>query len=268
MEIQIMADRILPACPTTDGLEYDYRECLWGDVISGNKEALQRMGIGVGIGFPGEPGCNKRQVTTIDPRGFPCTIKLDYKWARFPYCVWISHPGRDYLYPAEEWHEASPGVRRKASGAVDYFKGSAEALTAAGIVPAGTFPGMPGMRSVRVTILADGTLPAGHRNANHSGFGRGCEGAKYIEKAGRNSYEVVIFVSEELAERRVAASRYHRQAWEARMAAMPRAPRIDLAIRGEINQTARQKRAKLCLVWSRPKSVPGFNVLPPGPFAR
>lgn len=263
-----MAEHILPACPTTDGLEYDYRECFWGDVISGNKEALQRMGIGVEIGFPGEPGCNKRQVSTIDPRGFPCTIKLDYKWARFQYCVRIRHPGRDYQYPAEEWHEASPGVRRQANGAVDYFKGSAEALTAAGIVPTGMFPGMPGMRSVRVTILADGTLPAGHRNASHSGLGRRCEGAKHIEKAGMNNYLVCVNVSGELADRRWAASREHRQAWEARMTAMPRAPRIDLAIRGEINETARQKRAKLCLVWSRPKFVPEFNVLPPGPFAR
>ena len=262
-----MATEILRSA---EGLEYDYCEYLWGDVISGNKEALQRMGIGIviGIGFPGEPGCNKRSVTTTDPRGFPCTIKLDHKWSRFPYCVWIRHPGRDYQYPAEEWHEASPGVRRQANGSVDYFKGSAEALTAAGIVPAGMFPGMPGMRSVRVTILADGTLPAGHRNASHYGLGRGCEGAKIIERKGRNSYEVGIWVSEELAARRDAASNYHRQAWEDRMAVMPRAQRIDLNIRREINEQASRKRAKLCLVWSRPKFVPEFNVFPPGPFAR
>ncbi|TXT24662.1 MAG: hypothetical protein FD131_4887 [Rhodocyclaceae bacterium] len=253
---------------SAEGLEYEYCEYLWGDVISGNKDVLQRMGIGIGIGFPGEPGCNKRQVSTIDPRGFPCTIKLCREWQRFQYEAFIDHPGRHYQYPAEEWHEASPGVRRQANGAVDYFKGSAEALTAAGIVPAGMFPGMPGMRSVRVTILADGTLPAGHRNASHNELGRACEGAKFIDRKGRNSYEVGVWVSDELADRRDAASRLHRQAWEARMAAMPRAQRIDLNIRSEINEQPSRKRAKLCLVWSRPKFVPEFNVLPPGPFAR
>lgn len=263
-----MAMHILPACRTADGLGYEYREYEWGDVISGSKEVLQRMGIGLGVDFPGEPSGPMRQMNTVDSRGFPCTIKRSYDWEQFPYSVYIAHPGRAYRDPAKEWHESFPGVQRQEFGFVDYFKGSAEALTAAGIVPAGMFPGMPGMRSVRVTILADGSLPAGHRNANHDGFGRECAGAKIIEKAGKCNYLVQVTVASDLGDKRLAASRADRQAWADRMAVMPRAPRLDGAIRGELNELAKQQRSALRVVWSRPKFIPGFNILPQGPFAR
>jgi hypothetical protein len=260
-----MAQSILPVCLTADGLEYEYREYAWGDVIEGSKEVLLRMGIGVGIGFPGEPGSNKRRLSTTDPRGFPCAITVNYGWARFPFCVYIQHPGRGYHNPAEEWKEAFPGVQRKESGHAQYYKGTADALSAVGIVPAGMFPGMPGMRSVRVTILADGTLPTSHRN---SGSIRHEEGGMTIEKCGKYTYEVSVTISSELGEKRWEAAQAHRQAWEDRMMAMPRAPRIDQAIRNEINEQARHKRAALRVVWSRPKFVPQFNILPQGSFAR
>lgn len=263
-----MAQSILPACRAADGLEYEYRECAWGDVINGSKEALQRMGIGVGIGFPGDPDSNKRKVSTTDPRGFPCVIAVNYAWEKFPFCAHIKHPGRDYHNPAEEWKDAFPGVRRQEFGFVNYYKGTADALVAAGIVPAGMFPGMPGMRSVRVTILADGSLPVGHRNASCSGGRRGKEGVMTIEKRGKHTYEVCAFVSSELGEKRRDVSWAHRSAWEERMAAIPRAPRLDHAIRNEINEQARHKRAALRVVWSRPKFVPQFNIPPQGPFAR
>lgn len=260
-----MAERILR---TTDGLEYKYEEYAWGDFVSGGKEVLQRMGIGVGIGFPGEPGCNKRQITTTDPRGFPCIIKRGYDWSKFAYEVSISHPGRERHDHDDKWQEVFPGVQFQSRDAADHFKGTADALTEAGIVPAGMFPGMPGMRSVRISILADGTLPTGHRNANNGCFGRHREGTKTIEKRGKYNYLVRVRVSREIADKRHSVSWAHHRAWEERMAAMPRAPRIDLAIRNGLNDLARQKRANLCLVWSRPKFVPGFNALPQGPFAR
>lgn len=263
-----MDKRILPPCHNATGDEYEYCEYVWGDFISGSKEVLQRMGIGTEIGFPGEPGCNKRQVTTTDPRGFPCIIKRAYPCSRFTYSASIAHPGRDYPYPSREWHEAFRGVERQEGRYFDRYKGSAEALTASGIVPSGMFPGMPGMRSVRVSILADGTLPEGHRNANYSAGGRQDEGAMVIEKAGKYNYFVIVYVSRELANKRKAACQAHRQEWDERMSATPRAPRIDQAIRHELNDLARQKRAALRLVWSRPKFVPGFNTLPQGPFAR
>jgi len=260
-----MAHSILSACRTADGLEYEYRECAWGDVINGGKEALQRMGIGVGIGFPGDPGSNKRKVSTTDPRGFPCVITVNYGWNKFPFCAHIDHPGRNYHNPAEDWKEVFPGVQHREYYSGNYYKGTADALTAAGIVPAGMFPGMLGMRSVRVTILADGTLPTGHRN---SGFIQRQEVGMIIEKRGKYTYEVSVVTSSELGEKKMEASRAHRQAWEDRMAAMPRAPRLDNAIRNEINEQARHKRAALRVVWSRPKFVPQFNIPPQGPFAR
>lgn len=261
-----MAQSILPACRTADGLEYEYLEYAYGDLIKGGKEVLQRMGIGVGIGFPGDAGSNKRRLSTTDPRGFPCVIEVSYNWEKFPFCVRIDHPGRNYHNPAEEWKDAFPGVQRQEVGHRDIYKGTADALTAAGVVPVGMFPGMPGMRSVLVTILADGSLPTGHRNAGCSD--RDEEGAMTIEKRGKHAYAVWVTVPGELGEKRCEASRAHRRAWEDRMAAMPRAPRLDQAVRNEINEQAKHKRAALRVVWSRPKFVPEFNILPQGPFAR
>lgn len=262
-----MAQSILPARRTADGLEYEYREYAWGDLIRGSKEVLQRMGIGVGISFPGEPGGNRRQTSTFDPRGFRCVISISRAWEAFPFSVRIEHPGREYFYPAEDWIEAFPGVLRQEFGYYDHYKGSAEALTAAGIVPPGMFPGMPGMRSTRVTILADGSLPSGHRNAGHA-LHHGNVGVKRIEKRGKNTYEVSVAVPCEIGKSRCDASDAHSQEWQLRMAESPRAPRIDQLILSELDQIAKSNRTKLHLAWSRPKFVPGFNVLPPGPFAR
>lgn len=260
-----MAQSILSACRTADGLEYEYQEYAWGDVIEGSKEVLQRMGIGVGIIFPGEPGANKRKVLTTDPRGFPCVICVARGWSKFPFTASISHPGRHYHDPAHDWREAFPGVQSQSSWWCNFYKGTADALTAAGIVPTGMFPGMPGMRSVRVTILADGSLPTGHRN---SSIGGKEEGVIAVEKMGKYTYKVSINISSELAEMRCDASRAHRNEWGCRMAAMPRAPRLDHVIRNEINEQAMHKRAALRVVWSRPKFVPQFTIPPQGPFAR
>lgn len=255
-----MANSILR---TADGLEYQYHEYAWGDVIEGNKEVLQRMGIGAGMAFPGEQGANKRQISTTDPRGFHCTIITNYKWSQFTHAAHITHHGRNYQDPAEGWNEAFPGVLCRDYSHSQCYKGTAEALTAAGIVPAGMFPGMPGMRSVRVSILADGSLPTGHRNSNIRG-----DIALTVEKSGKHTYQAWARVSGELAEKRNAARLAHRRAWEISMAAMPRAPRLDQAIRCEINEAAKQKRSGLYIAWSRPKFVPGFNTLPQGPCAR
>lgn len=260
-----MARSILPACRTADGLEYEYREYPWGDVINGSKEVLQRMGIGVGIGFPGDPGSNKRKLTTTDPRGFPCVITVNYGWEKFQFCVMIKHPGRDYHDPEDCWKEAFPGVQSQSWVRYNAYKGTADALTSAGIVPAGMFPGMPGMRSTRVTILADGTLPTSPKN---SAATRSTAGVMTIEKSGKCTYQVLVNIANELEEMRWGAGRAHRIAWESRMEAMPRAPRIDINIRNEINAQAKQKRAALRVVWSRPKFVPQFNILPEGPFAQ
>lgn len=255
-----MADSILR---TADGLEYQYKEYLWGDVIEGDKEVLQRMGIGVGMAFPGEPGANKRQITTTDPRGFRCKLKTNYQWSQFSYSAHIDHPGRSYHNPENDWKESFPGVLCRESGHSQTYKGTAEALMAAGVVPAGMFPGMPGMRSTRVTILADGSLPTGHRNSNVRS-----DVAMTIEKISKNTYLVLAVVPSEQGKKRNAASFANWEAWEARMAAMPRAPRLDQAIRREVDEACSLKRAGLYIAWSRPKFVPGFNPLPQGPFAQ
>ena len=49
--------------------DYEARDCDWGALHYGTKRQLQERGLGVGIGFPGEPGCNRRQLTALAPNG-------------------------------------------------------------------------------------------------------------------------------------------------------------------------------------------------------
>lgn len=69
-----------------------------------------------------------------------------------------------------------------------HLTGSATALIAAGVVQAQHLPGMPGMRKVRVTVLADGTVLEGPTTANT--WHHMAPGAKVISRRGRDSFEV------------------------------------------------------------------------------
>lgn len=251
---------------TTDGLDYSYEEYLWGDIIRGSKEVLQRMGIAVGAPFPGDPGANRKSVKTQDPRGFDCKLEVT-NWGRFPYSATISHPGRDYSY-TEEWRPYANGVMYRPCGYFweDEYLGSADALTAAGLVSSEHFPGKPGMSAKQQTVYADGTTPKTHGQKNKN-LAR-ATGSMVIRKISKNRFTVSIAVPTEIAEKRRAELNAHRQAWEARMEALPRAPRIDLPLRQAMEAQAIRRRASLRLVWSRPKFVPAFNIPVVGPYAR
>ena len=54
----------------------EYSQCDLGDCISGTKEQLQGIGLGVGCAFPGEPGA-KRELKT-QPNAFFATMSCEF----------------------------------------------------------------------------------------------------------------------------------------------------------------------------------------------
>jgi len=249
---------------TADGLGYSYTEVHWGDVIYGGKEVLQCMGIGVGQPFPGEPGANKKTVKTEDPRGFACKLEI-CTWGDFPYIARIYHPERLHSWE-EDWRPYANGVLFRPGMWHDDYRGTAEALTSAGLVAAGRFPGMPGMCAISQTFYADGTTPKNYgQKARHLAKSAG---SMVVKKISRNHFEVSIKVPEEVGEKRRAEYLSRQESWEARMKTLPRSPRLDRHLRQEIDAQAVQRRASLRLVWTRPKFVPTFILPPTGPHAR
>lgn len=246
-----------------DGL-FEYNELYWGDLVYGTKDHLQIIGIGVGLAFPGEIGGPRKTLNTVDPRGLKCVVKYaDYKGDGI-FSAKIIFPGRLELFGFSDWEPFAPGVQRKAMFWTDDFLGGADDLVSAGLVPAGCFPGLPGMRKTRVAILPDGTLPGGSPTASY----RRCPGTKRIEKASVGKYCVQIVIPDDLGELRHKECLQRRKQWEEKMMALPRPPRIDGPLRAALTQETTARRSALRLVWSKPGFAPGFNSLPPGPFAR
>lgn len=250
---------------THDGL-FEYRELAWGDLIYGTKEFLQQIGLGVGMAFPGEIGGPRRCLKTVDPRGFKCKIQESSYMGERVFSASIPFPGREFQFGISDWEFFAPGVQRKAMHWTDDFKGTADDLVAAGLVPIGHFPGLPGMRKTRVVIFPDGSLPKGAPTTNY--YQHNGAGIKHIERISSTRFRVEIKIPEELGELRWKASQRARAEWESRMMALPRPPRIDEPLRLARNQAANERRSALRLVWSKPRFVPEFNNLPPGPFAR
>ncbi|MBL8418637.1 MAG: hypothetical protein JNN31_10425 [Dechloromonas sp.] len=250
---------------THDGL-FEYRELPWGDLIYGTKEFLQKIGLGVGMAFPGEIGGPRRRLNTVDQRGFKCKIEEASYMGERGFSASIPFPDRDRQFGCSDWEFFAPGVQRKAMYWTDDFKGTADDLVAAGLVPIGHFPGLPGMRKTRVVIFPDGSLPKGAPAANHN-RDKGA-GTKRIERISSTLFCVKIDIPEELGERRIEAFNRAEAEWESRMRSLPRPPRIDEPLRLARNQAANERRSALRLVWSKPRFVPEFNNLPPGPFAR
>lgn len=229
----------------------DYHEYPWGDCITGTKAQLQNLGVGFGQAFPGEPGGPKRAMSVIDPRGFKASITRH--WDGPLYCAHIKFPGR--VRPSCEWQPFAAGVQRASCGHWDYFRGTAPALVAAGLIAAHQFPGMPGMRKVRVTILADGTVPQSAQAANR---GRGT-GTRTVEAKGAGTYRVAIRVDPDLAKRRLTAERAEDVRWEAQMLALPRPPRLQPMGAGLVQRWGSPpvQTAQGC------SSVPLFDLNPP-----
>ncbi|UCV22045.1 hypothetical protein [Ferribacterium limneticum] len=240
---------------------FEYNELVWGDLIHGTKHLLQKIGIGIGMAFPGEEGGPKRTLNVIDPRGFRCRIRKSWHSGPDIFCASIQFPGREKSFGVGDWEYFSPGIQRKEMFWTDDFMGTAEALVAAGLVPAGYFPGFPGMRKTRVTILPNGSLPQGSEK-NHGA------GTKLIERCAGKKYRLSVTIPDELGEQRLALSWRADEVWEAKMKSLPRPPRIDGPLRLARSQAADVRRSALRLIWSRPKFVPQFNIPPQGPFAR
>lgn len=217
-----------------------YAEYCWGEGIHGTKEDLQALGLGVGMAFPGEAGGRKKEMNIRDPRGFKCRIKHnggDAYWAT------IYVPEREMPDALGGWKRFADGVQRKASVWVDHFVGTSEALVAAGLVPAGCFPGMPGMRKTSVRILPDGSLLSTAPTTKHPDSNQA--GAKVVTQLSPMKYQVSLYVDEELGNLRNEADTKARHDWQVAMDNLPRPERLDG------NPSTRQKAASLD---TRPKT--------------
>jgi hypothetical protein len=133
------------------------------------------------------------------------------------FSVTIPFPGRDM---PEFITDFANGVTKQAYAWGDAFTGTAESLSAAGLVRLDQLPGQPGMRKVTVTILADGSLPKGAPTAN-------CRearepGTTRITRKSKALYEVCLHVSDEEEQRRRDEHSRAEREWENRMMSLPR----------------------------------------------
>lgn len=230
---------------TTDRV-YEYKRMPWGELIYGTKEQLQGIGLGVGLLFPGEEFGPKRTLKVTDPRGFECTIG-DSHYGEGMYSASISLPGREHSYEPQPVSYA-PGVTMVRSFWSDDFTGTAVALVNAGLVLQDHFPGMPGMRNMRVTIYPDGSLPA----TRVPDYRAKLPGAKRVERLSKTMFEVSIVVDPDEQNKRDAARQIARCDWVCRMMNKPFPP-VLVACREDMARK-HKSRAPLQLVWSRPAS--------------
>jgi hypothetical protein len=242
---------------TNPGEFFEYRQPLWGDLIYATKNLLQKIGIGAGMAFPGEDGGPKKTLRTTDPRGFSCKVEeASYRGAGV-FCASIPFPGREQLYGLSDWKYFAPGVQRKAMYWTDDFIGSADDLVSAGLVPAGHFPGLSGMRKAVVTILPNGSLSDGKKCPRTAGERHG---RRSIEKAAGGKFLVSIEISQELATLRGKEANRLDAEWEEKMKKLPRPQRIDGPLRFSSSAAVDGRRSSLRLVWSKPRFVPEFNL--------
>ncbi len=200
----------------------EYNQLPWGDLIYGTKHQLRNIGIGVDAGFPGEAGCPKRRVTVSDPRGFRCQIERCDHLEEGIFSATIRFPGREQ--PQPEFRPFAPGVRRLENIWSDDYVGSGEALAAAGLIRLDQLPGQPGMRKAIVTILPDGSVPAGPK-ANDPSINDA--GAKRVTRTSQTAYQVSVLVEPWERARRYEAYAQSRSDWEERMRDLPRPARLD-----------------------------------------
>ncbi len=131
-----------------------YEQFDWGDLIEGTKAQIQCFGIGLRAAFPGEPGAPKKEIITLDPRGYTVCIRRNkvrfLAYIEFP--NWPKDPSDSRRQPV------ASGVFRDVLSGGDIYEGAADALVAAGIVKQWHFPGPANGRTTSVTWLPDGTL--------------------------------------------------------------------------------------------------------------
>lgn len=200
---------------------FAYIPTLWGELIYGSKTELQALGLAVGMAFPGEAGGPRRFLSVRDPRGYETTIAICRHRSGAAFNASIEFPGRsptDYWRKPEEFY--APGVSKRQCVGADEYRGTAGDLAAAGLLRLEHLPGQAGMRKVRVTIHADGTVAGGVATAFNS---RAVEpGARRIERATGGRFLVSVVIPHAESEIRLASELAAMREWERRMAALPR----------------------------------------------
>lgn len=174
----------------------DNSEC-W----EGTKAQLQAIGLGVGLRFPGEPGA---------PEDLHCSCPLGFEF-RIHLPTYDAAKSAASIFVARSWYVSSerakpqyvahaPGVLREVwtpdSGrsSTHRYSGTADALLAAGIVPAMKyFPGQPEANTVRASYRTDWS-PASNANGQ-------CLAA-IIQKRGKHQFSVEVPVGEQEEARR------------------------------------------------------------------
>lgn len=226
-------------------MNFQYQQCLWGDLIYGSKTELQALGIAEGQEFPGEEGGPKRRLKVIEPRGFACEI------GRFTgdgiFMAKIPFPGRERPESFPETDLAN-GLRLRKVIWGDLYRGPATTFIAAGMIDPMQLPGANGGREKSVLIHPDGRIERGKFCKGLSGAGAK---AIRLERGGDVSLSIHVDATEEY-------SRYERQQsieldYLQRMRALPRpAPLIAKARQAE----ALARRSAIRLVWAKPPFVP------------
>ncbi|CQR41713.1 MAG: hypothetical protein PHO55_07445 [Thiomonas arsenitoxydans] len=239
--------------PQENRSSLEYKQHLRGDSITGTREQLLDLGIGVGQRYPGEPGAAKWITHVNDPRGFDVRlVRHEDLSGRFTASVyfpgWPQEPSE--CGPVEPY---SDGVTRQAHYSWgDAYVGSQEALVAAGLVAPDQFPGMPGRLKTCVTIYPSGEVPTSRMGA-HSDLAR-LPGAKSVERFSRGRYRVLVKVPEEVCKTRNEAHQRAKTRWIDAVLAMPRpAPLFDLDL------LSRQRGR--CVAFSPPRDTSSGNVV-------
>lgn len=232
---------------------FDYQRTAWGEIMYGTKQDVQLFGIATNTLLPGEPAGPKRKLNTVDPRGFPCGITTRLNRFDGVYCVLISMPDREPPWKAPEiWEVFAPGVSRYEYPGYDNYKGSAEALIAAGLVKAAHIPGSPGMQKTCVTVSADGTVIRGAH------FGSLPPDSIDISIAGENQYLLRKVLPSEISQARLSAVRARDDAYHQRMRKLAHPPMLRIS-HADSDEVVQMRRSVLRLVWSRPPFTPGLN---------
>jgi hypothetical protein len=236
----------------------EYRDCWWGELITGKKEEMQAMGIGAGLAFPGEAGGPKRKLVTLDPRGLKTEISTSWDGR---YSAHIRFPDRDKSDMMDERKPFAAGVLKCEGPHSDSYYGSARALVSAGLVELRHLPGQPGcMRKVSSTVFPDGSMPHGPCTATYS-QGR-LPGAKHIMRVSKLNYEVRVVLPVEVENARQEAAKLQRAEFDRRMEALPRPARLPIpaGLRVEASDgrstTDKQREAAYAYAQRRLKHMP------------
>lgn len=201
----------------------NYEQFYWGEVITGTKEQLQSLGIGVGRAFPDEPGGNRRKFSVRDPRGYIVEIERRNNDAGI-YLAKVRFPNVP-VPPKAETVVAFPGVKMVRITWGDQYTGSAQDLVAAGLVRHDQLPGMPGMRTTRVTIFADGSLPGGPICSPLTQRAKE-PGARCVERASKLTYRVTVVISKIEQVLRYHCEDVNRRFFEHQVRGLPRPAKL------------------------------------------